>query len=265
MKGAAKETSPPPSLPPLPSLSGQRTLVTGAANGIGRGIAETLATLGARVVALDKDAQALSDAFQRDESIRLLAADIASSDAQTLADRVCRAAGGTIRLVVNNIGNATDKRFLDLTAQDFDYVMATNLRAPWFLTQELVRRLIHNRETGAVVFISSLHAEFVRKQPDYSSSKAATRMLVREMAAELAGHGIRVNLVTPGVVESASVVVDEAEAERVARFVPLGRIGRPDDVARIVAAVLSEEFGNYVTGANFVVDGGLALHSWALD
>jgi 3-oxoacyl-[acyl-carrier protein] reductase len=117
---------------------------------------------------------------------------------------------------------------------------------------------------GAIVFVSSLHDSFVRTRPHYSASKAAVAMLVKELAHELAPHGIRVNAVSPGVVRSAHNHFATPEQEASAsEQVPLGRIGEPADVARVVAMLLSSEWSGYVTGVNIPVDGGLAVHSWS--
>jgi 3-oxoacyl-[acyl-carrier protein] reductase len=116
---------------------------------------------------------------------------------------------------------------------------------------------VRARRPGSVVFLSSLHDHRIRTFPHYSASKAAVAMLVREMAYELAPHGIRVNAVSPGWVQEPGTKVDKR-----ARAIPMGRIGRPADVATVVTTLLSDELSGYVTGVNIPVDGGLALHDW---
>jgi glucose 1-dehydrogenase len=160
-------------------------------------------------------------------------------------------------LIVNNVGVATQHHFLDLCEDDYDRVMRSNLRGPWFLTKALVGELVRARRPGSVVFLSSLHDHRIRTFPHYSASKAAVAMLVREMAYELAPHGIRVNAVSPGWVQEPGTKVDKR-----ARAIPMGRIGRPADVATVVTTLLSDELSGYVTGVNIAVDGGLALHDW---
>jgi NAD(P)-dependent dehydrogenase (short-subunit alcohol dehydrogenase family) len=111
-----------------------------------------------------------------------------------------------------------------------------------------------------------LHDHIVRTRPHYSASKAAIAMLVKELAYELATHRIRVNAISPGVIQSASVPVPTAaEQERTGRIIPLGRIGQGQDVAAMAAVLLSEEWSGYVTGVNVPVDGGLGLHTWSSD
>ena len=134
-----------------------------------------------------------------------------------------------------------------------------NLRAPWFLTRTLVRALVDSGRRGSVLFISSLHDTFVRRAPHYSASKGGVAMLVKELAWELAPHGIRVNAISPGAIWTGEGSAPDAPT------VALGRLGRPDEVASIAAVLLDDEVSSYVTGANVRVDGGLALHNWLTD
>jgi glucose 1-dehydrogenase len=238
-------------------------IVTGAARGIGRATAELLASLGARVVAVDKDEEALRDLSSVDGCIAW-PGDLTSGTEQ-LAAQICDR-HGPVQLLVNNVGIDTPKRFLELDQDDFDIVFETNLRGPWFLTRVVTQRLVDARLPGSVVFVSSLHDHRIRTRPHYSASKAAVAMLVRELAAELGPRRIRVNAVSPGrVLRSLNASLTPERAARGRRHVPLGRVGQPDDVARMVAVLLSDEWAAYVTGANVPVDGGLGLHSWSVD
>jgi glucose 1-dehydrogenase len=244
-------------------FEGQTALVTGAAHGIGHGIAEMLASLGARVIAVDNDVDGLEANLPGPGYIRC-AGDLASDAAAELAGEIWDR-HGPYELLVNNVGIGTPHSFLDLEEPDFDRVFATNLRGPWFFTRRVVRNLIDARMGGAVVFVSSLHDSFVRARPHYSTSKAAVSMLTKELANELAPHGIRVNSVSPGAIRSATSPREAATDEAlVRRIVPLGRTGEPADVARMVAVLLSDTWSGYVTGANVRVDGGLGLHSWTM-
>jgi NAD(P)-dependent dehydrogenase (short-subunit alcohol dehydrogenase family) len=180
--------------------------------------------------------------------------------------RALLAEHGPMNLLVNNVGIDTPHSFLELGETDFDRVMQTNLRGPWFLTRGVVDGMLAEHTRGAVVFVSSLHDRFVRTFAHYSSSKAAVAMLVKELAAELGPSGIRVNAVSPGVIHTGRVPLptDQRERERLKAIIPLGEIGQPEAVARMIALLLSDEWSGYVTGANVPVDGGLALHSWSL-
>jgi NAD(P)-dependent dehydrogenase (short-subunit alcohol dehydrogenase family) len=245
-------------------FQGKTAVVTGAARGIGRGTAELLDELGARVIAVDVDGRALDAAFAHSE-VTPHVADMAGDGMEIAA--ALTAEHGLVELLVNNVGVDTEHRFLDLEEQDYDRVFATNLRGPWFLTRGLAQRLVDERRRGSIVFVSSLHDAFVRTFPHYSASKAAVAMLVKELAAELGPHGIRVNAVSPGVIHTARVPEpeDRATRERLQTLIPLGRIGKPREVARMVAVLLCAEYSDYVTGANVRVDGGLGVHSWSLD
>lgn len=246
-------------------FAGRNAVVTGAARGIGAGIAQRLTQLGARVVAVDRDELALAQAFADEPGVIAWTADLATGGAGDLAGAIA-ARHGPIDLIVNNVGIDTPGSYLEIDEPDFDHVFATNLRGPWFFTRRLVAELIELRGRGAVLFVSSLHDHVVRTRPHYSASKAAVAMLVRELAHELGPHGIRVNAISPGVIHSGSVPGPDADDDRrVRRVVPLGRIGEPADVASMAAVLLSDEWSGYVTGANVPVDGGLGLYTWSAD
>jgi NAD(P)-dependent dehydrogenase (short-subunit alcohol dehydrogenase family) len=246
---------------PVEWFTGKSAIVTGAAHGIGRGIAELLAALGARVIAVDKDERALTEGL-RDQQFVCCYGDLASEGTDRLAEDIWRR-HGPIDLLVNNVGIETRHRFLELDEAEFDIVFHTNLRGPWFFTKQIAGHLVEERRTGAIVFVSSVHDTFIRSFPHYSASKAAVGMLVKELANDLAPRGIRVNAVSPGIIRTRYNSFTQAGQEALmSRHVPLGRIGLPADVARIVAVLLSDEWSGYVTGSNIRVDGGLALHSW---
>ena len=243
-------------------FEGRTAVVTGAARGIGEAIVRQLGELGARVVAVDVDGDALHTAFP-DDGVARVVGDLGGEDTAGLAAEIV-AAHGPATLLVNNVGIDTHHDFLGLDPVDFDRVMATNLRGPWFFTRRIAEDLIERDAAGAFVFVSSLHDHFVRLLPHYSASKAAVAMLVRELAQQLGPHRIRVNAVSPGVIPRAHLPgVTPEETQGYALF-PLGRPGEPRDVARVAAVLLSDEWCGYVTGANVPVDGGLGLHSWSL-
>jgi NAD(P)-dependent dehydrogenase (short-subunit alcohol dehydrogenase family) len=244
-------------------LAGRRAVVTGAAHGIGLSAALHLAATGAEVLAVDRDGERLQAAFREGQCTPVVA-DLAERGGIRLAQELL-AAHGPIELIVNNVGINTPHSFLELDEADFDLAINTNVREPWFFTKTLVRRLIDEARPGAIVFISSLHDRFVSNTPHYSATKAAVSMLVRELASELARHRIRVNAISPGSVWTEPSEPPAEETEYAARLIPAGRIGHPDDIARVVVFLLSDTWADYVTGANIPVDGGLALHSWTMD
>ena len=243
-------------------FAGKTAIVTGAARGIGRATAELLATLGAVVVAVDKDGPAREERLGAGACVGWVG-DL-TGDVERLADEIWQR-HGPIQLLVNNVGVESPTRFLDSTGADFDLVFETNLRGPWFFTRRIAQRLVDTELGGAFVFVSSLHDSIIRALPHYSASKAAAAMLVKELASELGPHGIRVNAVSPGRIRTERIDGSQQAEERMARFIPLGRSGEPVEVARMIAVLLDDGWSGYVTGTNVRVDGGLGLHSWAVD
>ena len=135
---------------------------------------------------------------------------------------------------------------------------AVNVDAGFHLARELARHLIAAREPGSFLILTSLHANTPRNLPHYSTSKAALAMLVRELAKTLGRFGIRVNALVPGAIAAGGFAADPS----LVRHIPLGRLGQSDDLAPMALAVLSNRVSAYITGAAFVVDGGLSLTNW---
>jgi NAD(P)-dependent dehydrogenase (short-subunit alcohol dehydrogenase family) len=251
-------------------LRGRRAVVTGAARGIGEAIARWLIMAGADVTVVDKDQQSLKLAFGA-EPCQILEGDLASDDVTGLADDLTRP--GPVELIVNNVGVSTRHGFLDIGLPEFDEVLQTNLRGPWFFTRRLVDAFLESQRLearrrhrhGSIVFISSLHDRFVAGQAHYSASKAAVAMLSRELAKQLAPHRIRVNAISPGWIRTAEDTTTREQIEKHARLwprIPLGVAGVPADVARVAIFLLSDLWAGYITGQNIAVDGGLSLHSF---
>jgi NAD(P)-dependent dehydrogenase (short-subunit alcohol dehydrogenase family) len=245
-------------------FAGRSAIVTGAARGIGRATAELLSSLGAQVVAVDKDEDALAQTFTSPNPVSWVG-DLADEAPEQLAAAIWEH-HGPIQLLVNNVGVHTPQRFLELGKAEFDGAFGANLRGPWFFTKEIATRLVDAQLGGSIVFVSSLHDRVISTVPHYSASKAAGAMLVKELAYELAPNRIRVNAVSPGRIRTPRLSGNGKEQEeKLRRFVPLGRVGEPLDVARMVAILLSDEWSGYVTGTNVPVDGGLGLHSWSVE
>jgi NAD(P)-dependent dehydrogenase (short-subunit alcohol dehydrogenase family) len=252
-------------------LRGRRAVVTGAARGIGEAIAKWLIMAGADVTVVDKDQQSLKLAFGA-EPCQIIEGDLASDDVAGLADDLTRQE--PVELIVNNVGVSTRHGFLDIGLSEFDEVLQTNLRGPWFFTRRLVDAFLESQRHearrrrhrhGSIVFISSLHDRFVAGQAHYSASKAAVAMLSRELAKQLAPHRIRVNAISPGWIRTAEDTSTREQMEKHARLwprIPLGVAGAPADVARVAIFLLSDAWAGYITGQNIAVDGGLSLHSF---
>ena len=147
---------------------------------------------------------------------------------------------------------------LAVTRETWERMHAVNIDAGFHLSRELARQLIASREPGSFLVLTSLHADTPRNLPHYSTAKAALAMLVKELAKTLGRFGIRVNALVPGAIAAGRFVADPS----LARHIPLGRLGRSEDLAPMALAVLSNRISGYVTGAAFVVDGGLSLTNW---
>lgn len=247
------------------TLAGETALVTGAASGIGEGIGRRLAAAGAAVVLSDIDAargEQLAGAL-RDTGKRavFIAADLSQPDAHAALLREATSPFGAPALFVHSASPArrATQTVLGVTEAEWDAMVGTNLRAGFFLARELGARMVEDGVAGRMVFVTSLHAETPRNLPHYSAAKAGQVMVMRELARFFGPAGIRVNAVAPGAVPGGGF---NADFDALVRRIPLRRVGTPDDIARVVLALLSDDVTPYVTGATIPVDGGLVLHNW---
>jgi glucose 1-dehydrogenase len=235
-------------------------IVTGANTGIGLAIAERLLADGWALGYATADNQERHEGpFEElrrtygEERIHWVWADLSDPAApeQLVAD--VESALGSPRLLVNNAGLSTAKPFLDLTHDDFDLTFHVDVRGAFLLSQAAARRM-KDAGGGSIVNITSVHQLIPRPSfAVYASAKAALGMLTRAAALELAPFGIRVNNVAPGVIATPR---NEADAERLDPQVPLGRPGKPEEVAALVAWLASDAAA-YVTGSTYVIDGGM--------
>jgi glucose 1-dehydrogenase/3-oxoacyl-[acyl-carrier protein] reductase len=245
-------------------LEDKVALVTGAARGIGRGIAEELAAQGAHVAVNDLDvagpAEDVVEAIRaRDRRAMTVEADVASRAAvEAMVDRVWRELG-PIDILVNNAGIETIVPFLELTDEQWTRLTDTNLRGPWLCSQVVCRRVVAESRQAAIVNIGSIQAAKVLPgRTHYAPTKLGLEALTRNTAAEMTPLGIRVNCVHPGLIDTnmtAWVMKDSELLPTVLEQISMGRAGVPRDVARVVAFLASEEAG-YVTGQSIFVDGG---------
>ena len=249
-------------------LAGDTALVTGAASGIGRGIAAALAGEGARVVLADLEAERGEEVAA---SLRAQGADthFVATDLSTRAGPavLCKLAIerlGALSILVHAASPRRSEADTVLAASDetWDAMLAVNLRAGFVLGREAARDMIARRIRGRMLFITSLHAETPRNLAHYSASKAGQTMVMKELAKALGPHGIRVNAIAPGAIPGGGFDAKGAGLERLTRCTSLRRLGTPDDIAGMAIALLADRFSAYVTGTTVVVDGGMALDNW---
>jgi NAD(P)-dependent dehydrogenase (short-subunit alcohol dehydrogenase family) len=251
-----------------PLLKGDTALVTGAASGIGRGIAIALARERARVVLSDVHAdtgQKVADQLGREgHDARFIAADLASKSGpeQLLAQATGHL--GAISILVHSASPPRREADHVLAVSDeiWDQMLAVNVRAGFVLGREAGRRMIEQKIRGRMLIITSLHAETPRNLPHYSAAKAGQTMMMKELAKAFGPHGIRINAIAPGAIPGGGFDAAGAGLERLTRCTSLRRLGTPEDIAGMAVALLCDRFSAYVTGTTVAVDGGLALHNW---
>jgi NAD(P)-dependent dehydrogenase (short-subunit alcohol dehydrogenase family) len=236
-------------------------IVTGAAHGIGLAVAQQLGDRGLAVAAVDSDPDALASAPLSPETMRITA-DIADDPTAWVTD--VHELLGSPTVLVNNAAHEGDRSFLELPVEDVRRSLDVTLLGTWAVTRSVVDLMIQAQQPGSVIFNLSLHASRVRFRPDYSVAKAGLLMLMKELANELGPHGIRVNAVSPGAIDTWSDRVPHADAHRARteELVPLRRVGHPEDVAKAIAFLADPEASGYITGANLKVDGGLDQYNW---
>ena len=246
-------------------LEGKVAIVTGSGSGIGEAIAVRFAQEGASVVVdvrehLDdaKDTQ-LRIAEAGGKSI-LVHADVTRiPDCQNLVEQAWALLGGC-DILVNNAGIEKGADFWDVTEADYDAVLNVNLKGAFFLTQAFVRRLLAAKRPGRIINISSVHEDMVFPHfATYAASKGGIRMLMRNLAVELGPHNITVNNVAPGAIITPineKLLNDKQQLDTLLNNIPLGRMGKPEEVAAVTAFLASNDAA-YVTGSTYVIDGGL--------
>ncbi len=241
-------------------LTGKKAIVTGASRGIGLAIATELAREGADVAILStsvKEDLAAKLSAELGVQVKSYACDVANSETVQSVFKQIIADMGTVDILVNNAGITRDGLLMRMKDEDFDAVIATNLRSVFLCTRAVSRTMMGNR-SGHIVNVSSINAlRGQAGQSNYAAAKAGVIGLTRTNAMELAPRGITVNAVAPGFIDTDMTAKLGAEIrEKYASQIPLGRLGQPEDVAKLVVFLASDD-AKYITGQIIGVDGGL--------
>jgi glucose 1-dehydrogenase len=249
-------------------LLNKKALVTGSSRGIGKAIALRLAREGAEVVIHfnhnRQEAEAVAASIRNaGGQSHVLQADLFDSRQAVRLGEEAWAVLGSVDYLVNNAGVSYKKHFLDTTQEDIDYFTNINFKGSLLLTQTIARKMVAAKVEGSIYTLTSINGI----QPGvgfsvYGASKGALETLMKGVALELAPHHIKVNTVAVGAIETdinAAVWQDEEKLKTVQRHIPMGRLGKAEEVAAIVCDLLAS--GSYLTGSTIKIDGGWLLKS----
>jgi 3-oxoacyl-[acyl-carrier protein] reductase len=244
-------------------LQGKTAVVTGAARGIGRVIALELASEGADLAICDLEEAWLAETAEavraKGRKATCLAVDVSDGDRVTAAVSAAAKALGRIDILVNNAGITRDNLLVRMSEEDWDAVLAVNLKGAFLFTKAVARPMMKQRG-GAVVNIASIIGLIGNAgQCNYAASKAGLIALTKSAARELASRGVRVNAVAPGFIETkmTDALAEDVQAKMLAS-IPMGRFGKPGDVAKAVV-FLASDASSYMTGQVLTVSGGMVM------
>jgi len=246
-------------------LDGKVAIVTGGSSGIGKAIAKAYLDHGARVAIVDVDEEGLQETERElakvKEKVLLIKGDVIKvEDVRKAVDETVKN-WKKIDVLVNNAGVGTISSLIEMTEEEWDYVLGVNLKGMFLFTREVAKVMIE-QEKGCIINLSSNNEEVpLAGEIHYCVSKGGVKMLTRTVALELAPYNIRVNSIAPAAIETAlmeEILVIPEIKNAFLHQIPLGRIGRPEDIAK-VAVFLASDYASWVTGATINVDGGMHL------
>ena len=254
------------------TLENKVAVVTGAATGIGRECAFHLARAGAAVVVdyvgkADQAEEVVAQIKKDGGRARAVQADVvAQADVQALMDAAV-SEFGQIDILINNAGVEKEIPFLDTPLDDWNKIIAVNLTGPWLCTQAAAKQMAAQKKGGRIINISSVHEDMTMPtNAPYCASKGGLRMLMRTLCVELAPHGITVNNIGPGAIDTPldkSTKDDPEKYKKLLAEIPLGRMGQPEEIA-LLALFLASDAAAYVTGSTYFMDGGMLRQSGSL-
>jgi glucose 1-dehydrogenase len=242
--------------------------ITGSTSGIGQACAERFAKEGANIILNgrhfeDDEKQLIKKIEAYGNKVKFVQGDVSHGmDSLNILKQAIDAFGG-LDILVNNAGVERSADFWDVTEEDYDLVMHTNLKGVFFGTQTFVKYCKKENKSGVVINMSSVHEEIIFPHfSAYCASKGALKMLMRNLATELAPLNIRINNVAPGAIATPinkKMMADKVKMAGLLENIPMKRMGTPEEVAGLVAFLASED-ASYITGSTYFIDGGLTYH-----
>ena len=258
-----EQASQPVNYPAVFSLEGKLALITGGGSGIGLDIARCMIQAGGSVVITGRREQPLRDATEQlGERAHYQINDVTDRGAlEGLVEQI-ETTYGPIDILVNNAGINMKKPALEVSDEDFDRIVHTNLNSVFSLTRACAQRMMA-RKRGSILMISSMAAYYgIDRVVAYAASKSAVEGMVKVLASEFSGNGVRVNAIAPGFIETAmsktAMGGDPDRFARAMRRTPMGKFGQPEDIGW-AAVFLASDSAKYITGASLPVDGGNSI------
>lgn len=246
---------------PTEELSGKVALVTGGSRGIGLAVSEELARAGARIAVLGRNGDRAEQAAAGlpGDGHRGFACDVADAEAARAVASDIEAGVGPVDILINNAGLTRDNLLLRMKEEEWDEVMAVNLKGAFNMTRAVVKGMMRRRE-GVILNVTSVVGLMGNAgQSNYAASKAGLIGFTKSLARELASRGVRCNAIAPGYIRTDMTAELSAEqTDALQESIPLGRLGEPGDIAEVVRFLVGPG-ARYITGQVLAVDGGMVM------